>query len=169
MARRGCSVIRRMNLQNGSIPVKTAAYAKSDPRRSGVAVKSCGDKRKDSLTKPVNEPCKWARQNSNLGPPPYQGESSESQGIGNVEVTTTVFSVCTSVCASDTENANAGGESANDGLTDEATGTDSTLGRNQHDDRPSDALAALAAAIASLASADRAGLMAMIGSTTSRQ
>jgi hypothetical protein len=28
--------------------------------------------KKDSPTKPVNESSKWARQNSNLGPPPYQ-------------------------------------------------------------------------------------------------
>ncbi|RIK72076.1 MAG: hypothetical protein DCC68_26800 [Planctomycetota bacterium] len=78
-------------------------------------------------------------------------------------LTTIADAVCTSVCTSDTENANAGDGSTADSPIDGSATNAAAVGPMPSDERPSDALAALAAAIASLSVADRAALVAVIG------
>jgi hypothetical protein len=122
-------------------------------------------KRKDPLTTPVSGPFERGRRESNPQPPDRQSNRDELQNMDSQDVTPTPSAVCTRVCTSEAENANAGPLHAGQG--DEGEGIDQGWAARGSSAAgaltdQADPLAKLAAALLALTSADRERLAAML-------
>ena len=107
--------------------------------RDPVAASACAGKQKSPLTTAVNGPVKWAAGGSNSRPLPCECAGTPSETLTESALAPTPPPVCTSVCTSEPENANADASDADRG--DQGEGTDQGEPARQARRRPTGTLA----------------------------